>query len=118
MVDAVPADTTLAIHNLNQVVEFARHQQAQVYIVTPTTAFRMELWKLLPGLLPAGSTVSGFGALLPNRSTILLVHEKHPIPSSGYVLLLLGWDKVKDKKFLAAWREGSKRVLGTFQRGY
>lgn len=116
MGDAVSSETALTIHNLQLAVDFALLHRTIVCVVGPDTSFRSQFWSLMPGLLPQGSVVSGHGALLPNRSIIMVIDADHTVPQDPFTLLLVGWDKAKDKAKAAAWRNKASRVLGTLHK--
>lgn len=118
MPDAVPSESTLAIHNLQFAVSYALLHRTRIYIVTPTTEIQTAMWKLLPGLIPEGTLVSGHGALLPNRSVILVVAATHPIPEGEFALHLVGWSGVKDKSAAKAWRARASHTISTLRREF
>lgn len=118
MPDAVPSETTLAIHNLQFAVNYAARNRTKVYVVAPTTAVRSALWKLVPGIVPDGTVLGGLGALLPNRSVLMVVAAEHPIPKDAFVLHLLGWSSVQDKSAARAWRTAASKSLNALRREF
>ena len=116
MESAVSADRSLTIASLQKAVQQSAKTGEWVVVIYPTPEIAARARKVLPAMLPDGSTAGGRTMLLPNGGRVSVVAgDDEPFQvESDLTVQFLEWGKASPANFkrMSLWRAISVKVLG------
>lgn len=112
----VAAKHSLNIANLRTAIDQAAKSGGWVVVVYPDAETGARARRVLPAMLPEGSSAGGRTALMPGGGKLSVVSAEDEVfdPGTPVTAMFFGWDVATDRQYrgMAAWRSRASVIIG------